>query len=161
MSGITSPSFDIDLGGGLTVDLEGNPATPVSALITGDPNKPLSTQITGDVNKPLSTLIIGDPNKPISMQIQGNPAKPVAVSMEMMNLPRFTLTDIKDLMKVRIRLPHYEQFCFKLFGIEVFSFCMSGEAQLITEPYVPNAHERCEIVDCCEPDTRPFPKQQG
>ena len=44
----------------------------------------------------------------------------------------------------------------KLFGVEVLSFCLSGELQTITEPYVPNRYERCDI-DCPDLDTRPFP----
>jgi hypothetical protein len=33
------------------------------------------------------------------------------------------------------------------------------KGQVITEPYIPNAAERCED-DCCEPDTRPFPENE-
>jgi hypothetical protein len=79
--------------------------------------------------------------------------------VEILNLPRFTLQDIKDMMKVRVRIPNYSQVCFKLLGQEFFTICMNGESQVITEPYVPNALERCEI-ECCEPDTRPFPENK-
>jgi len=77
-----------------------------------------------------------------------------------LNLPKFTLQDIKDMMKVRVHVPNYSNVCFKIFGVEMFSVCMSGEAQIITEPYVPNAAENCE-TDCCEPDTRPFPESNN
>lgn len=97
------------------------------------------------------------------LQLTGDPSKPVATDskMEILNLPRFTLQDIKDMMKVRMRIPNYSNICFKMFGIEMFSLCMSGEGQVITEPYIPNAAERCETNDCCEPDTRPFPGPAG
>lgn len=172
-----------NIGGGMTLTTVGDPDTPIATLMTGDPtkpiatlmtgdaskpittlmtgdaSKPISTLMTGDANKPITTLMIGDPNKPITTKIQGDPSHPL--SFELMNLPRFTIQDIKDLMtpKIRIRMPIYMELCFKLFGKEVFSVCMAGEPQVITEPYVPNAHERCEVECCdpCAPDTRPFP----
>lgn len=124
------------LSGTVNQNLSGTVATNVNAVLTGDPSKPIAT------------LVIGDPSKPI-----GTDSK-----IELLNLPKFTLQDIKDMMKVRARIPNYSQVCFKVFGQEIFSICMNGEAQVITEPYVPNAMERCE-VDCCEPDTRPFPER--
>ena len=95
-----------------------------------------------------------------SLKLTGDSSAPVATDskVEILNLPRFTLQDIKDMMKVRVRIPNYSNTCFKVFGMEIFSLCMSGEGQVITEPYIPNAAERCE-TDCCEPDTRPFPDQ--
>ena len=77
--------------------------------------------------------------------------------VDLLNLPHFTLQDIKDMMKVRMHIPNYSTICFKMLGMELFSICIGGEAQVITEPYVPNAAERCE-TNCCEPDTRPFPE---
>ena len=68
------------------------------------------------------------------------------------------IQDIKDMMKVRVRIPNYSQVCFKVMGLELFSICVNGEGQVITEPYIPTAAERCE-TDCCEPDTRPFPER--
>ena len=150
----------------LTTKMLGDSNQPLATLMLGDANKPITTKMIGDSNQPLTTKMIGDANQPLAtlMTMQGNPDKPVAmsVSMEMLNLPRLTLQDIKDLMKpnVRMRMPNYQQFCFKLFGKEIFSFCLSGEMQTILEPYVPNSHERCEDV-CCEPDTRPFPNNDS
>jgi len=147
----------------VTTKMIGDSAQPLTTKMLGDANQPLATLMLGDANKPITTKMIGDANQPLAtlMTMQGNPDKPVAVSMsmEMLNLPRLTLSDLKDLMtpKVRMRMPNYSQFCFKLFGKEIFSFCLSGEMQTILEPYVPNSHERCEDV-CCEPDTRPFPQ---
>lgn len=153
-----------NMSGGMVVEttMVGDPNRPLATLMTGDPNKPLATLMVGDANKPLATLMTGDRQKPLTTLLIGDPKQPIAMSMqmEMLNLPRFTLNDIKDMMKMRIRMPNYSQFCFKLFGQELFSFCMSGEQQVITGPYVPNSHERCE-EPCCEPDTRPFPEQPG
>ncbi|MEO8414212.1 MAG: hypothetical protein ABI472_11165 [Ginsengibacter sp.] len=156
-------NMHLNLGGSITID-----TTPIetSTKLTGDVNQPIATRISGDAANPIATLITGDANKPVTIttNLQGNPDKPIATSssLEILNLPRFTLADIKDLAtpKIRIRFPNYTQLCFKLLGTEIFSICMAGEAQTITEPYVPNAHERCEIT-CCEPDTRPFPMQNN
>lgn len=127
--------LDTHLNGDLNTHIDGSLTTTNSAKITGDPDEPIAT------------LLIGDPAKPVSTDSK----------IEILNLPRFTLKDIKDMMKVRVRIPNYSQVCFKFLGQEIFSVCMNGEGQVITEPYVPNALERCEI-DCCEPDTRPFPE---
>lgn len=154
-------NMHLNLGGSITID-----TTPIetSTKLTGDANQPIATRITGDPAQPIATLITGDANKPVTVtsNLQGNPDKPIATSLELLNLPRFTLADIKELAipKVRIRMPNYTELCFKVLGTEIFSFCLGGEAQTITEPYVPNSHEKCEIV-CCQPDTRPFPVQNN
>ena len=109
----------------------------------------------------LETKVSGELKTDNVLKLTGDPAHPVATDskMEILNLPRFTLQDIKDMMKVRMRIPNYSNVCFKMFGVEMFSVCVSGEGQVITEPYIPNAAERCETNDCCEPDTRPFPER--
>lgn len=106
----------------------------------------LDTKMSGSLETDNVLKLTGDPDKPVSTDSK----------IEIMNLPRFTLQDIKDMMKQRVRIPNYSNMCFKMMGVELFSVCVSGEGQVITEPYVPNAAERCED-DCCQPDTRPFP----
>lgn len=120
----------------------------VNATVTGDPNKPVASLVTGDPKKPVATLVTGDPDKP------------VASTVEVLNLPRLDKDDLKDLMtpEIRMHIPNYQQICFNWLGFELFSICFSGESQVITEPYKPNAYERCELP-CCEPDTRPFPER--
>lgn len=143
----TNYNINTNVNGTLNTNLNGTMNTNVNGTMNTNLNGSLTTKMIGDPNQPLATLLIGDPGRPVATDMK----------MELLNLPRFTLKDIKDFMKMRIRMPDYSQVCFKLFGQEVFSICMSGERQVITEPYVPNAYERCE-VDCCEPDTRPFPE---
>lgn len=150
--------FDHTIGGGLAISTDsnvtatttvvGNANQPVGLLMTGDPAKPVTSQVQGDRNKPVTTLLIGDASQP------------VASTVEVLNLPRFSLQDIKDLKNGRVRIPNYNQFCFKVLGVEVFTWCLGGEAQVISEPYVPNAYEKCEIP-CCEVDTRPFPENDS
>jgi hypothetical protein len=160
--------------GDIDVALTGSAASPIATLLTGDANKPIATllkgdpaspitaQLQGNLEKPITAQLQGDPNKPITTRLQGDPQRPIATTMEILNIPRLSLDDIKDLMtpKIRIRMPNYEQFCVKIFGVEVMSFCLSGEFQTITEPYVPNSYERCES-DCPDLDTRPFPAETG
>lgn len=120
----------------------------------------LNTNVAGSLNSNVNAKLTGDPSQPIATLLIGDRDKPIATDskVELLNLPRFTLQDIKDMMKVRVSIPNYSQVCFKIMGVELFSICMNGETQMITEPYVPNAMEKCETV-CCEPDTRPFPER--
>ena len=134
--------FDVDstLDGGLDNRVSGS----LGAVHSGS----LETKMSGSLKTENTLKLTGDAKEPVSTDSK----------MEILNLPRFTLQDIKDMMKVRMRIPNYSNVCFKVFGIEMFSVCVSGEGQVITEPYIPNAAERCETDDCCEPDTRPFPE---
>lgn len=144
-------NLDLSVSGGVATHVDGNLNSAVDAKVDTTLGGTLTTnssaKIIGDAKQPIATLLIGDPNQPVSTDSK----------VEILNLPRFTLQDIKDMMKVRVRIPNYSQVCFKLLGQEFFTICMNGESQVITEPYVPNALERCEI-ECCEPDTRPFPE---
>ena len=125
----------------------------------------LDTRMSGGFNAvhsgSLNTIMSGKLETENVLTLKGDASQPVATDskIEILNLPRFTLQDIKDMMKVRVHVPNYSNVCFKVLGVELFSVCVSGEAQVITEPYVPNSKERCE-TDCCEPDTRPFPEER-
>ena len=134
-------TFDIDstIDGGLDTRLSG----AFGAIHSGS----LETKMSGNLHTDNVLKLTGDPASPVATDSK----------IEILNLPRFTLQDIKDMMKVRVRIPNYSNMCFKVLGMEMFSLCLSGESQVITEPYIPNAAERCE-TDCCEPDTRPFPE---
>ncbi len=133
--------FDVDstIDGSLETELSGS----FEAIHAGS----IETKVSGELKTDNVLKLTGDPAEPVSTDSK----------IEILNLPRFTLQDIKDMMKTRVRIPNYSNLCFKMMGVEVFSMCLSGEGQIITEPYVPNAAERCEDDDCCKPDTRPFP----
>jgi len=150
---ITLKDFDF-----FDVRLSGT-SQPVRAQLTGDTNSPIATLITGDPGKPLATLVTGDPNKPVTTLLKGDAKNPIATTFELLNIPRLSLADIKDLLtpKIRVRMPNYEQVCLKLFGLEVFSVCLSGEFQTIIQGYEPTPRERCES-DCPDLDKRPFPR---
>jgi hypothetical protein len=136
--------FDIDSM------IDGELDTKLSGAFNADHSGSLETKMSGSLETDNVLKLTGDPNKPVSTDSK----------IEVLNLPRFALQDIKDMMKHRVRIPNYSNMCFKMMGVELFSICVSGEGQVITEPYVPNAAERCED-DCCQPDTRPFPGERS
>jgi hypothetical protein len=134
----------------------------IDSTIDGTLNSNLEGGFDARHSGSLQTIVSGKLDTDNVLTLKGDAAQPVATDskIELLNLPKFTLQDIKDMMKVRVHVPNYSNVCFKIFGVEMFSVCMSGEAQIITEPYIPNAAENCE-TDCCEPDTRPFPESNN
>jgi hypothetical protein len=86
---------------------------------------------------------------PVSVAVKELPkitvaVDPVTIKPVDVNL---AITRIPD---VRAHLPANFTVGMKVFGIEVFSVRLTGEAQLITEPYTPNP---CE--EAAHPVTRP------
>lgn len=134
--------FDIDLDTNLNGSFESKLAGGFDVKHAGS----LNTNVSGELKTDNVLKLKGDAKEPVYTDSK----------FELVNLPRFTLEDIKDLMKHRVRIPNYSTVCFKFLGIEVFNVCMSGESQIITEPYVPTSAENCED-SCCDADTRPFP----
>jgi hypothetical protein len=134
----------------------------IDSTIDGTLNSNLEGGFDARHSGSLQTIVSGKLDTDNVLTLKGDATQPVATDskIEILNLPRFTLQDIKDMMKVRVHVPNYTNVCFKVLGVEMFSVCVSGEAQIITEPYIPNAAENCE-TDCCEPDIRPFPDPQN
>jgi len=126
----------------------------------------LETKLSGGIDAvhagTIGTIVSGKLETDNVIKLTGDSKSPVSTDskIEILNLPRFTLEDIKGLMKVRVRIPNYSNVCLKVLGVELMSVCMGGESQIITEPYIPNTQEQCLNDDCCEPDTRPFPEQK-
>ena len=137
-------TFDIEsnLSGGFDANHSGKIETALSGSV--------ENKISGNLNTNNTLKLTGDAKEPVSTDSK----------IEIMNLPRFTLQDIKGMMKNRVRIPNYTTVGLKFLGIEFFSICVSGEGQIITEPYVPNSAELCEDDPCCAPDTRPFPERK-
>jgi hypothetical protein len=116
------------------------PITTVST-IKGDQNSPVTTLILGDSTRPVTTLMLGDPNRPISTLLEGDPNKPITFSIK--DLPRIELSTEMGFKPTRIHNPLHFEFCISLFGLEVLSFAVCGEAMTIVEPYVPHKTETC------------------
>ena len=122
----------------------------------------MGMSVKGQKDEPVTIMALGDQSQPISGRITGDKDQPVSMAMEMTNLPRFTVSDIKELTtpKVRLSFPGHQQFSFKFMGRELFSMCMGGEQQVIAQEYVPRDGEDCSIP-VCDMDTRPFPETKG
>jgi hypothetical protein len=50
---------------------------------------------------------------------------------------------IKEIPDVRTHLPSHYDFGVSILGVDVVSFSVCGESQLITEKYVPRLTEKC------------------
>ena len=60
------------------------------------------------------------------------------------SLPDLNLR-IREIPSVRAHVPANFRLGFSLLGVEVAALNLCGEAQIITEPYVPNPCERCGV----------------
>ena len=96
------------------------------------------------VPQPFSTKLEG----PIDTHITVNSPLPV-IHLAIDTLPKIELGDvnlnlrIKEFPSIRGHLP--ADFCvgLSLLGMEIASVRLCGEAQIITEPYIPNPCETC------------------
>jgi hypothetical protein len=50
---------------------------------------------------------------------------------------------IREIPNIRAHIPANFRLGFSVFGIELAALNLCGEAQVITEPFVPNPCERC------------------
>jgi hypothetical protein len=121
--------------------VKGDPANPVTTLLLGDAAKPIATLVLGDPNRPLATLIEGDPTKPIATLLLGDPNKPVTFSIK--DIPEIKLSTEIGIKPTRIHNPLHFTFCISLFGFEIVTFGICGEAMTIIEPYHPHKMEAC------------------
>jgi hypothetical protein len=156
MTGISIPdtfhiSFPIEATVGAHID-------PIQANV-GAHIDPLRADVGADA----TVTLLGDSNRPVAAQIQliGDPQRPVTakvgLSVLLENLPVLTRDDVFRMLRRRIRLPFnfrfgVSVFPLNLFGVDALQVSLCGEPQLITDDYVPNAYERCEVE--CEPCER-------
>jgi hypothetical protein len=132
----------------LTIPDEFTIKTVVGLETSLDANLTTNLNLAGGV----SLTVLGDAEKPIAAKIDA--------SVDMKNLPHFTVPDllslIKEVKRLDIRACFPVNFKFgisvfplNLFGVDAVQFSVCGEPQVILQPYVPNAYERCEVE--CEP----------
>ena len=67
---------------------------------------------------------------------------PDSYTVSISSLPDLNMR-IKEIPSIRAHIPASFRLGFSLFGVELASLNLCGEAQIITEPYVPNPCERC------------------
>ena len=70
---------------------------------------------------------------------------PSSYTVAVSSLPDLNLR-IKEIPSVRAHVPANFRLGFSIFGVELAALHLCGEAQIITEPYVPNPCERCGQV---------------
>src|SRR5690242_11394033 len=89
------------------------------------PDKPFDVDSTVEATLNSNVQVSGKLDTDNVLKLKGDASEPVATDskVEILNLPRFTLQDIKDMMKVRVHIPNYSNVCFKVFGVEMFSVC--------------------------------------
>lgn len=119
----------------------------------------------GGVPQPLDTHVAGHGGGPIESKISGalGAVGPVTVAgipdrftINIEKLPKIQLgvdpltinpvdigIRIEKIPDVRVHLPADFHVGFSLLGVELMCIRLCGEAQAITEPYVPNPCERC------------------
>src|SRR5690349_17917451 len=89
-------TFDVD------TTLDGGVETKMSGGFDAKHSGSLETKVSGKLETDNKMKLTGDAKEPIATDSK----------IELLNLPRFTLQDIKDMMKVRVRIPNYQQVCF-------------------------------------------------
>lgn len=67
---------------------------------------------------------------------------PDSYTVAISNLPDVNVR-IKEIPSIRAHVPANFRLGFSIFGVELAALHLCGEAQIITEPYVPNPCERC------------------
>jgi hypothetical protein len=161
VSGITIPD-SIELK--LPLDVKATVIADPRVTLLGDVNQPVAAQVKllGEAEHPVAAQVtlLGDTQHPVSAQVQliGDKERPVSakvgLAVMLENLPILSREDVFTILKRRIRLPFnfrfgVSVFPLNLFGVDAVQVSMCGEPQLITDDYVPNAYERCEVE--CEP----------
>lgn len=150
----------------LTSDSKLSSASKLAAetLLRGDPEQPVTLKL-----EPVEFMLKLEPIE-FTTTFKGDPNAPIAATFELMNLPRLSfdqwLTLIKTVLtpKVRVHFPVNLSFAVSVFplnalGYDAVTFSVCGEQQIITEEYIPNRFERCDVhcepVECepieCEP----------
>jgi hypothetical protein len=67
---------------------------------------------------------------------------PDSYTVAISNLPDLNLR-IREIPSIRAHVPAHFRLGFSVLGVELAALELCGEAQVITEPYVPNPCERC------------------
>ena len=159
------------------VDSNFNAVVDSSVEVVGDQQQPVTLKLE-PVTLDTTTRVVGNEQQPISLKIapvdltttlKGDPQAPISTrsEIEFSNLPRLTFDELITTIKtittptLRIHFPIGLNFAFSFFplnvlGYDAATFSICGEQQIITEEFVPNRFERCD-VDCetieCEPIT--------
>jgi hypothetical protein len=115
-----------------TVEVDVDDLPPVTATVVGMP--PVSASVTS-----LPDLRITDIGPVGPVTLAGIPDHyTVAIS----TLPDLNVR-IREIPSIRAHIPANFRLGFSVFGVELAALNLCGEAQVITEPFVPNPCEKC------------------
>jgi hypothetical protein len=124
---------------------------PTNYNISGPGNGPIPTEVSGSLGAIGPVTIAGIPStydinidKLPDIHIDVDKLPKIQLGIDPVKIDPLDLNlSIKQIPNVRAHLP--ADFCIGLsiMGMEILSLRLCGEAQMITEPYVPNACERC------------------
>lgn len=140
-------------------DVRTNSDITSTANLTSTSNLTTETVLKGDAGQPITLKL-----EPVafSATLKGDPKAPIATtsSIEFLNWPRLDFDQLITLVKtvtqpkLRINFPVGLNFAVSFFplnalGYDAITFSVCGEQQIITQEFVPNRFERCDIG--CEP----------
>lgn len=124
---------------------------PTNYNVSGPMNGPIPTEISGSLGAIGPVTIAGIPNKyDISIEklpeihLDVDKIPKIHIGLDAIKIdPLDVNLSIKQIPNVRAHVP--ADFCvgLSIMGMELLSLRLCGEAQVITEPYVPNPCERC------------------
>jgi hypothetical protein len=114
---------------------------PTNYHISGPGNGPVPAEISGSLGAIGPVTVAGIPD---TFHIDIDKLPKIQLGIDPLTVEPIDLNlSIKQIPNIRGHLP--ADFCvgISLLGIELLSVRLCGEAQIITEPYVPNPCERC------------------
>ena len=167
--------FDVTSAVNANVDSDVTANVTSSVALVGDDDQPVTLKLE-PVTLDTTTRVVGNDDQPVTLKLEpvdltttlkGDPQAPISTrsEIEFTNLPRLTFDELITTIKtittptLRIHFPIGLNFAFSFFplnmlGYDAATFSICGEQQIITEEFVPNRFERCD-VDCqpveCEP----------
>lgn len=115
-----------------TVDVDVDELPPVTASVSSLP--PVSASVTS-----LPDLRITDVGPVGPVTLAGIPDH---YTVDIRTLPDLNLR-IKEIPNIRAHIPANFRLGLSVLGVELAALNLCGEAQVITEPFVPNPCEKC------------------
>jgi hypothetical protein len=162
--------YDIDTTTNAVVDTDVTATVNSSVQVLGNDKQPITLKLQ-PVTLDTTTRVLGNAEQPVTLKLEpvtlttvlkGDPKAPIATrsEVEFTNWPRLDFDQLITVIKtlttptLRIHFPVGLNFAFSFFplnvlGYDAANFSICGEQQIITEEFVPNRFERCDVD--CEP----------
>jgi hypothetical protein len=162
--------YDIDSTLNALVDSDLTANVDSSIQVLGNSEQPVTLKLE-PLKIAATTQFVGSREQPVTLKLEpvevfttlrGDPKAPISTrsEIEFTNLPRLNFDELITVIKtfttptLRIHFPVGLNFAFSFFplnvlGYDAATFSICGEQQVITQAYVPNRFERCDVD--CEP----------